>query len=479
MILKDDFYSKIGLNVKPLTKSTLDTNPEMIPISIESGKRESQKDDLKYVLFNLQKKVDKPAKQQNQSEISFFQAILCLIIILISLVIYEFKNGDLQMRVLSNDSTYDLGTAMPWNTSQIMAYTTELILILLSVGLNLFVEISFLRSKTFNFIKSGKVERVVGVCVMSVLMLIHPVPTDMFYRNRFSVFYWNQHNLIFRKIEQSSFDFILMFQICVWSFLFVLKSLDFFYIENKARVSKTLKIRKLSTLQFLVKKHALVFSLFFFFVLWSFFSVLVRVTESAVPPFVYLQNQSEYSQQMGVLTTYSNSFAYVFFSLASVGIFSFSIFSVFTRFWIFCLVFSMVFFYAFLVLGLRNFLQLGKSTMTFLKMEKVVELQNKLRYFASQIIVRYCKMQKAKKDGKFAVYKRESMYYGENVNDFRELKQRILDLKKTEFNLKSHLVSLNFKSETVLERVSKKMPQGFALAKNEMNAMKIGKQSAH
>ena len=478
MILKEEFYKRIGFSPKPLTRSVLDTNTEMMPVS-DSRRESLQGESLKSRLQLLEKNRPKPARPLNLSAVVVLQLALAVCAGVLSLAVFEKRlramTAGVQQALLFQDAPQLLGP-FDWSGGQWAVYAAELACLVVLAGLTIFSEVAYLRVKAFRLTRNYRVRRVCVTTATAVLLLLHPFPSDGVSAASLRVGFWNRRDSSTDQFLLPLFDVLLVLQLTILMVFIVAKALELTYLLDKERAKRANSDRVSSAFAFLLQTYPFELLIGLYVVLLVFLTLKVRICESSLELFVAAASPPVAPPAR--LSSFSHAFFFANTMLTLVGNSPLAPASHFTLVVVFAYVPLLLMYYAVAYLALKSYFRLSPNTAKQLAVEQSMEQLAKRKEAAAHVITLFCKMQRCQTSCDFEQYCYLSSRYSEWARVFKMTTTRIESLRSDEFNFKQALHLLNCRTESSIGRVGGRCSESLQNAQKKLNKLKFGESDS-
>lgn len=475
MILKDEFYSKIGETIKPLTKSVLDTNSDMNPISEDRERPASQKEGLKYLMFSLDKKRSIPKKLRQTPDVHILLFCLSVCNILLSLTIFEFVIG---YRNVTSGAL--LGTGQPLlsqsdSSGLTGTYGVMVFGMAVQMGLFLYVEIDYLQTKSFRIFTNQKKWRIFSLVISLIFLAIHPIPVKSFLEAEIPMLWWDSLTFTFRWIQFPLFTWAIVIQLISQGVFVGLQLLDFVYKSNRISVKSIERRRYIATVHYLIQVHPIKISLYLFLGIWAIYTFILRSLEVTVV-YCLLDNGVKLDENnFNNLAIYGGSMFYTFGVIVRLSAWTAWPTLNVSRFFVYSLLVITAFWWSISFVCFRNFLELSVTESKAIQRDSKVQKGKSLRKLAGQMIVCRYKMGLLKRKNDFEGFSEVKLNFFNAKNDFKMIKKATLSSETDKFYPKVHLQHTNALLETAIRRAERDNPRVVARARNDLH-LKITKE---
>lgn len=414
--------------VKPMKNKNLKLDPEMTIFKEEPIKRERMSKLIQQFIRKVEEGYSSK-DSENKSKIvksqllllGMVRAIFSGIVIFLGLCTYEYWSP------VSNDEP---GSFLLIHIFMFVINVIQIFMYLYTIYLNgnylKYMNIIPKRINMFYYIGPVK------IVIQSIMYLVQPLYFEVFRTPAFKETFWDYANYEIGYFYRQFNDYLLLVQFTFhfWHLLYLLLE------QTKWNSRKSnIRCRKFGTtnsfhfiLVSLSVDQPFMFAICVFVILWVFYSIVIRITESAIYRNI---NPSDYptfddyvtaASAQSTFITYAVCFWYVFISMSTIGYGDIFVTTTFGRIWVVFVVLTGIVVVSILVVVYGNFFNFSKNERQSYNFYNTLLYKEAMKEIAARMIINGFRMRKSLMENQYnhyLHYRSLMIRYGEQMKLLR------------------------------------------------------------
>ena len=420
--------SIIGPPTEPIKNKNLQLDPEMKIFKEEPMKRERTSKMIQQFIKKIEEGYSNKDSQNKSKMVKSYidlleivRAILSGIVIFLGLCTYEFWSP------VSSDRP---GPLLLIHIFMFCVTIAQVTLYIFTIYLNgLYLKYMNIIPKRINmFYYFGPVK----ISIQSILYLVQPLYFSTFRVAAFTETFWDHANFEIAYFDRQFNDYLLLVQFTFnfWHLFYVLLN------QSKWSSRKSnIRCRKFGTtnsfhfmLVSLSVDQPFLFTICVFVMLWIFYSVVIRITESGIYRSVMPGDYATFDEYLvaasaqSTLISYAVCFWYVFVSMSTIGYGDMYVNSTLGRIWVVFVVLTGIVVVSILVVVYGNFFNFSKNERLSYNFYNTLLYKESMKTIAAKMIINGYRMRKSVVENQYnqyLAYRSLMIRYGEQMKLIR------------------------------------------------------------